>query len=190
MVVVSEHISEWIDKGEVIDRYYNPGRVFDEVDLVALMLTYTPPWANGGASQLTTPTNTQDFADFATAAARRYPGVRLWMVWGEPDFGNKYQPLVAQTRFDGHGLNAAQAKAPRNYARILDASYGALKAVSKRPITVEQGTNTLLGLAPERIREIPSLLHQPSPYTPAALEGWDGRAAERIVDVLERRFDR
>jgi glycosyltransferase involved in cell wall biosynthesis len=34
MVIASERISEWIDKGEVTDRYFNPGSVFDEVDLV------------------------------------------------------------------------------------------------------------------------------------------------------------
>ena len=34
MVVVSERISEWIDKGEVVDRYYNPGDLFDELHVV------------------------------------------------------------------------------------------------------------------------------------------------------------
>lgn len=36
MVIVPERISEWIAKGEVIDRYYNPGDMFDEVHLVLL----------------------------------------------------------------------------------------------------------------------------------------------------------
>ena len=34
LVIVSERISEWIDKGEVVDRYYNPGNRFDEVHLL------------------------------------------------------------------------------------------------------------------------------------------------------------
>ncbi len=34
VVLVSEPISEWIEKGEVVDRYYNPGDLFDEVYLV------------------------------------------------------------------------------------------------------------------------------------------------------------
>ena len=34
MVIVSDHPSEWIAKGEVIERYFNPGRLFDEVALV------------------------------------------------------------------------------------------------------------------------------------------------------------
>jgi glycosyltransferase involved in cell wall biosynthesis len=34
LVAVSEAISEWIAKGEVVDRYYNPGDRFDEVHLL------------------------------------------------------------------------------------------------------------------------------------------------------------
>lgn len=34
MIVVSETVSDWLDKGEVVDRYYNPGDLFDEVHLV------------------------------------------------------------------------------------------------------------------------------------------------------------
>jgi glycosyltransferase involved in cell wall biosynthesis len=34
MVIISEPISEWIKKGEIVDRYYNPGDLFDEVYLV------------------------------------------------------------------------------------------------------------------------------------------------------------
>jgi glycosyltransferase involved in cell wall biosynthesis len=31
LVLVPEKISEWVAKGEVVDRYYNPGNLFDEV---------------------------------------------------------------------------------------------------------------------------------------------------------------
>jgi glycosyltransferase involved in cell wall biosynthesis len=34
MVIVSDRPSEWIAKGEVIERYYNPGGLFEQVDLV------------------------------------------------------------------------------------------------------------------------------------------------------------
>ena len=60
-----------------------------------------------------------------------------------------------------------------------------LRDNTERPVTVEQGTNHLLGLAPERIADVPRLI--------AAMRGrparepvplWDGRAAERVVDVL------
>lgn len=34
LVIVAERISEWIEKGEVVDRYYNPADRFDEVHLL------------------------------------------------------------------------------------------------------------------------------------------------------------
>jgi glycosyltransferase involved in cell wall biosynthesis len=34
MVIASEAVSEWLAKGEILDRYYNPGDVFDRVELV------------------------------------------------------------------------------------------------------------------------------------------------------------
>jgi glycosyltransferase involved in cell wall biosynthesis len=34
MVIVSERISDWFEKGEVVDRYYNPGDLFAELQIV------------------------------------------------------------------------------------------------------------------------------------------------------------
>ena len=59
-----------------------------------------------------------------------------------------------------------------------------LRANTERPITIELGTNTLLGLEPERLREIPSLLAQPKLGEIPPL--WDGRAGERAADAVER----
>jgi UDP-N-acetylglucosamine 2-epimerase (non-hydrolysing) len=58
-----------------------------------------------------------------------------------------------------------------------------LRSTTERPITVSRGTNTLLGLAPARIAEIPRLIEQrPGGGGPPHL--WDGHAASRLVDVL------
>jgi len=59
-----------------------------------------------------------------------------------------------------------------------------LRDNTERPITCELGTNTLLGLAPERIREVPALLVDGGRRRAAVPPGWDGAAAERLVDVL------
>jgi UDP-N-acetylglucosamine 2-epimerase (non-hydrolysing) len=59
-----------------------------------------------------------------------------------------------------------------------------LRDNTERPVTVRAGTNTLLGLAPERIREIPALLAEAPSDPPQPPDKWDGHAAERVADVL------
>ena len=61
-----------------------------------------------------------------------------------------------------------------------------LRDNTERPITIDMGTNHLLGLAPERIREVPGLLNSTGGGAAEVPPGWDGRAAERLVDVLEQ----
>jgi UDP-N-acetylglucosamine 2-epimerase (non-hydrolysing) len=61
-----------------------------------------------------------------------------------------------------------------------------LRANTERPITCTIGTNTLLGLDPERITEIPALLASGAGRGGTVPDGWDGNAARRIVDVLMR----
>jgi UDP-N-acetylglucosamine 2-epimerase (non-hydrolysing) len=61
-----------------------------------------------------------------------------------------------------------------------------LRANTERPITCTVGTNMLLGLDPQRIAEVPSLLASERERTVGVPDLWDGRAAGRIVDVLER----
>jgi UDP-N-acetylglucosamine 2-epimerase (non-hydrolysing) len=60
-----------------------------------------------------------------------------------------------------------------------------LRDNTERPVTITMGTNTLLGLEPERIADIlPSLAAEPV----EAGNGpplWDGRAAERLADVID-----
>jgi UDP-N-acetylglucosamine 2-epimerase (non-hydrolysing) len=57
-----------------------------------------------------------------------------------------------------------------------------LRDVTERPVTVELGTNVLLGLRPERIREIPGLLERHRPA--AAIPLWDGHAGARSAAVI------
>jgi UDP-N-acetylglucosamine 2-epimerase (non-hydrolysing) len=58
-----------------------------------------------------------------------------------------------------------------------------LRATTERPITLEQGTNTLLGLDPEAVKGVPELLASaPVPSEPPT--GWDGNAAGRLAGVL------
>jgi UDP-N-acetylglucosamine 2-epimerase (non-hydrolysing) len=59
-----------------------------------------------------------------------------------------------------------------------------LRANTERPVTIRAGTNTLLGLDPAAIATIPAALSErpPAPHEPPPL--WDGKASQRIADVL------
>ena len=59
-----------------------------------------------------------------------------------------------------------------------------LRDNTERPVTVRAGTNTLLGLEPGRIAEIPGLLSERASDSSQSPNKWDGKAAERIADVL------
>jgi UDP-N-acetylglucosamine 2-epimerase (non-hydrolysing) len=59
-----------------------------------------------------------------------------------------------------------------------------LRDSTERPVTVERGTNTLLGLDPARIADVPGLIDAARARTVALPSGWDGHAAERIAEVL------
>jgi UDP-N-acetylglucosamine 2-epimerase (non-hydrolysing) len=59
-----------------------------------------------------------------------------------------------------------------------------LRANTERPVTVELGTNVLLGLDPARIDDVPDLLAAAGGRGARVPAGWDGHAAERIADVL------
>lgn len=108
---------------------------------VLLQIIGTPPWANGGHADWSwAPRNPQDFATFASAAARHYPSVRLWMIWGEPTRPGNFHPITKA--LPGATLNRAQQAAPHIYARMLDAAYGALKGVSRKNIVIGGCTYT------------------------------------------------
>jgi hypothetical protein len=106
---------------------------------VSLMVIGAPPWANGGRSSRWAPDRPSDFAAFARAAARRYPSVRLWQIWGEPSRQNNFMPLP---RF--------QASGPRRYARILDAAYASLKRESPRNLVIGGNTFTTGDVSPRQ----------------------------------------
>jgi len=80
----------------------------------------TPSWANGGRGQNVPPKSATSFADFAYAAAKRYPFVRMWTIWNEPNqrvMLSPASPKLYVTRL----LNPA-------YAAIHRANRGALVA--------------------------------------------------------------
>ncbi|HWM63237.1 MAG TPA: UDP-N-acetylglucosamine 2-epimerase (non-hydrolyzing) [Solirubrobacterales bacterium] len=59
-----------------------------------------------------------------------------------------------------------------------------LRDNTERPVTIRAGTNTLLGLDPTTIATIPEMLAESSSQAAEPPPLWDGKAAERIADVL------
>jgi len=56
-----------------------------------------PAWSNGGRAPNWAPSSAESFASFAYAAARRYPWVRHWTIWNEPNRPTFLRPTSAKT---------------------------------------------------------------------------------------------
>jgi hypothetical protein len=108
---------------------------------VVLEVSGAPGWANGQRSWRWAPRNPQDYADFMTAAAKRWPEVHHWQIWGEPTRQPNFMPLPKHVV--GLELTASQRRGPKLYARILDAAYVSLKQVS--PANLVIGGNSYSG---------------------------------------------
>ncbi|MGO9972076.1 MAG: hypothetical protein ACLP01_04550 [Solirubrobacteraceae bacterium] len=108
---------------------------------VLLELINAPSWADGGHSgNGWAPMRASTFVAFARAAAREYPSVHLWMIWGEPTKLGVFRPLAPAT--PGAPLSAAQRASVHLYAEMLDGAYGALKALSRRNLVIGGCTYT------------------------------------------------
>lgn len=124
---------------------------------VSLLLSTAPGWANGRKPPNWAPKRPSDFGDFAAAAARRYPGVRHWMIWGEPSRHERFEPLTRERR--GRPLRGRQRSAPRLYARILDSAYARLKSVRRGNLVIGGNTFTTGDISPRnfiRYMRLPS----------------------------------
>jgi len=104
---------------------------------VAIMVRGTPPWANGGQDGRWVPNDAHDFENFMFAMGKRYPGIRRWMIWGEPSRGENFQPMKPN-----------DPTAPRAYAKLLDAAYSGLKQASRRNIVIGGMTFTAGDVVP------------------------------------------
>src|SRR5215204_2084654 len=81
-----------------------------------LTLVGTPAWANSGRAPSFAPPRPRDFRRFATAAARRYPWVRYWLIWNEPNKSlwlRPTKPAIYVQHLLNPGYEAIHAVLPR-----------------------------------------------------------------------------
>jgi hypothetical protein len=156
-----------------------------------------PSWSNGGRDTAWAPTRPQDYADFMAAAVAKYPQVRRWIIVSEPGSFYNFRPQ------GGNGRTA-----PRLYARLLDAAYGAMHRVRTNVVVVgggvhPYGLNDQHTTAPDTFianmvlpnGKRPRLdLFAVNPYTERPLDLKLPKRAHRVdfddLDWLKRRLDR
>jgi UDP-N-acetylglucosamine 2-epimerase (non-hydrolysing) len=69
---------------------------------------------------------------------------------------------------------------------VLNVPCITLRSTTERPITITRGTNVLVGNSPQKIIEEASKIldSQSQSQSQVSIPLWDGKAAERIVEVL------
>jgi UDP-N-acetylglucosamine 2-epimerase (non-hydrolysing) len=81
----------------------------------------------------------------------------------------------------GAGAIVTDSGGVQEEASALGVACFTFRPNTERPVTLTHGTNVLLGDDPAEIAEVRPANHAP---TPCAIPLWDGRAAERVADVL------
>jgi hypothetical protein len=156
-----------------------------------------PSWSNGGRDSSWVAKNPRDYARFMAAAVGRYPQVRRWMAFGEPTTYRNFQP-------QGDGGR----RAPRLYARMLDAAYAAMHAARRNVVVIggnvqPAGSNDQYITAPDTFIQNMVLpngrrprldMFGINPYTERPLDLSLRHAPHRVdfddLDWLARRLDR
>jgi hypothetical protein len=94
------------------------------------------------------------------------------------------RPIVPLRPAEVVNVFTARQGAAHDYRQFSFNEFSTLRENTERPITIELGTNTLLGLEPEKLRELPTLLAEPKHGQIPPL--WDGHAGERAAEAIER----
>ena len=144
----------------------------------------TPAWANGDRSANWAPASGRHIAGFAYAAAKRYPWVRRWLVWNEPNQRLHLRPT-----------------APGVYvSTILNPAYAALKSANRRAlvgagVTAPRGgaggvspVDWIRGMGRARAR-LDAYAHNPYPLNPhreTPSSGGCARCSTITMATLER----
>jgi hypothetical protein len=155
----------------------------------------TPKWANGGLSPACAPTTKWSLANFAYAAQKRFPWVRHWLIWNEPNRTRWLRPTSA-----------------RLYTQLLNVAYNSIHRANRRAVvaggvTAPRGgqngvspVDWIRAMARYRAR-LDAYAHNPYPGRPSETP-WTGGCTwhrcttvtmatlERLLAEVERAFGR
>jgi O-antigen ligase len=145
------------------DRIVNAAQQY-HVQLI-VRLDYAPTWATTGnpdsgkcPTLCPPPNNPQDFADFASAVAKRYAGkIAAYQIWNEPNLQHEW---------------AGQPISPVAYTALLKAGYTAIKAVDPAALVLSAALAPNRGDSPNNMAD------------PAFLRGMYAAGARPYFDVL------
>jgi glycosyl hydrolase family 42 (putative beta-galactosidase) len=103
-------VYDWTRADALLDGLHSRG-------IAPLVTLYgTPQWANGRLPENWAPRSSTSFAAFARRTADRYPYVRLWAIWNEPNQRRWLRPTTAATYVK----------------KLLNPAYAAIHSVSPR----------------------------------------------------------
>jgi hypothetical protein len=168
---------DWARDGELLDALREEGI------MPVVAIWGTPAWANGGAAANVPPRSAAAFAAFARAAAERFPWVRRWIVWNEPNQRRWLQPpspVLYVTRLLNPAAAAIKSVIPRaSIAGGATAPRGSTGGTS--PVDFIRG----MGRAGARLD---AYAHHPHPLSPneTPFTGGCARCTTISMATLER----
>ncbi len=163
--VITMHRPASVDHPEVMDQLLD---VFEEVqkDLPIVFPMHPRTRAKLGTTPL-------------LSRMEAMQGMRLIEPVGYLDF-LKLMSAAAVVLTDSGGI--------QEETTILNVPCLTLRENTERPITIEQGTNKLVGLDPDAILNAYRETRSADPGSERRPDKWDGRAAERIAEIIADRW--
>jgi hypothetical protein len=178
-------------------RWRNPDRVLTALNRqgieAVVTLVGTPGWANDRQDPSYAPDSATSFADFAYAAASRYPFIRYWTIWNEPNQARWLKPTSPEVYVN----------------RLLNPAYAAIKRANPQArvgggVTAPRGNAG--GLSPlawisgmgEAGAKLDAYAHHPYPLQPRVETPFSGRckhcqtismaSLERLTSAIRKAF--
>jgi hypothetical protein len=152
---------DWAALDADVKRYTSAGLA------VQLAFWHVPAWANGGKAPNAWPLSAGDLGDFAYAVARRFPQVRLFYDWNEPNTRmfaepntvEAYEPMARAVYAGVHAANPLAQVAAGNLARYRDS--GRDPAAWAARLHADGVPMDLFGIHPYPARQAPLAVRDP-----------------------------